>query len=215
MTATQAIAEAQRDFPDRSTTECLADLQAVHDELTFDFRIAPSSTTINVTSGTAGYALASGTSRIYSVRYTRSATKGDYKTLRPTHKDELDQVYERWRSRDNAEPEMYYIEGGSIYLVPAPNATTSGSYPRLDLDVSSTATLSGGTNLPTLPSSRVYIEGLKARLALRTEDSRYGEYARMYAIERKRLGTILNNQAAYFSPRMLPGSAFASWRTRR
>lgn len=212
-TAGDIIDEAQRDFTHRSDAECLADLQAVHDELCFDFRLKIASTTISITAGTASYTQAG---RVYDARYTRSATRGDYKTLKATHKEELDEIDPRWRARENAEPEYFYMEAGNIVLHPTPDETTSGSYPRIDVDYATSETLVSGTDLPDgLMSYRVYVEGLKSRLALRVEDPRYPAYERMYQLERKRLADQLNHTAADFVSRQLPAGAITGFRRRR
>lgn len=212
MTADDIIDLAQRDFSDRSDAECLSDLQAIHDELCHDFKLKPSTSTINLTASTASYTLVA--ARVFDVRYRRSAS--EYKQLIPTHRDELDITDSQWRSRADSEPEYFFMEADKIYLVPAPDTTTSSGYPIVEADIASTETLSGATVLPAgLSSYRVYVEGLKARLALRVEDPRYGEYHRMYMEERKRLASQLHTKAQRFSPRWLPAGALGSFRRAR
>jgi hypothetical protein len=200
MTVNQAIAKIQLDFPNASSAELLDDIQVIHDELCFDFKLVKSTVTnTSLVAGTRSYNLASGAVRVYQVRYVRSATDGDFRVLHETSEDELDTVQRNWRGLADGEPVKFFADSGQIHLVPAPDTSTSGSYPQLQYEVASSATLTGTDNLPSgLSSQEAWVAGVKARVALRYEDKRYPIYERAYAIERRRLATQVNNLPARY-----------------
>lgn len=149
-TAGNIIDQAQLVIPEVNDTVALAYLQLIHNELCFDFKLSKATATnTSLVAGTRAYSLASGASRVYQVRYVRSATDGDFKVLMPTSEDELDQRYRNWRGMDDGEPNWVFVDSDQVNLVPSPDSSTSGSYPQLQYEYTSVATLSSGTNLPT------------------------------------------------------------------
>lgn len=200
MTAADIIDRVQFDFPNASDTELLADLQVIHDELCFDFKLKKSTVTnTSLVAGTRAYALASGTARVYQARYVRSAADGDFRVLQETAEDELDQIQSNWRGLSDGEPSQFFADTGQINLVPAPDTTTSSSYPQLQYEISSYETLIASTDMPTgISSYEVWVDGVKARFALRYKDDRFQIFAQMYAMGRARLGTQVNNLPARY-----------------
>lgn len=215
MTDAQAINLIQADFDNASNAEVLSDLQAIHDDLCRVMRLKPSTQTLSsIVAGTPGYALSAGWARVFGVRYFSSAT--DYTKLKATDKDELDSFRYNWRL-ESGTPDSYYIESGNIYLVPSPDTSSSGGYPKVEVDISSTETLSGsGTNLPSGVSSyRAWIEGAKWLIALRYQDPRTSYYEKRYEDERKKLFQQVQQASAEFKPRFIPVGQSSSYRVRR
>lgn len=200
VTAQNIVTEVQFDFPDRSDTELLADLQDVYDELSFDFKLNPGTQSVStITAGTAGYALSAGTTRVYQARYHTSSTS--YTVLDMVHVDWLDAYQSQWRGASDGTPRYCYVELGTIYLHPAPDTSTSGGYPTLDVDTTTNATLVLATALPAgLASYKVFSEGVKALSALRTSDGRYPEYKARYEAEKDRLARQTHRFGVHFHP---------------
>lgn len=203
MTFNELIAQVKLDFAKVSDAEVLADLQAIHDELCFDFKLIKSTETeTSLVAGTREYALPAGTARVYQVRYVRSATAGDFRVLQETSEDELDQTRRNWRGLDNGEPYKFFADGGNLSLVPAPDTASSGSpaYPRLEFEIASYEPgLDGTEDLPTgLSSYEAWVDGAKMRLALKRQDKRYPLYERAYMMNRRRLATQVNQLPARY-----------------
>lgn len=214
-TAQDVINEAKREFDGRSDEECLADLQAVHNELCWDFKLIPSEDTINLTAGTSSYSMPADCARVYELRYRTSSTRSNFTRLIATEREELDELHNHWRGTNNGKPQYYYILGGLLYLYPTPDTSTSAGYPILEIDYSAITTLASGTDLPSsLFTYRAYVEGLKSRLALREEDERYGEYMRMYTMERKRLAEQLFSRAADYRQKIYGPGTTQGFRSR-
>jgi len=213
-TVADVIGVIQLDFPNASDTEILSCLQQVHNEICFDYKLKPALGTITTLAvGTREYALPASTARVDQVRYRNSATREDFTVLQPTHIDELDTLDVRWRARANGKPQQFYIQAGNIGLVPPPDTATSGSYPQIELDVSQYEILTAGTTLPTsVVSHQAWVEGAKARIALRYEDQRYAVYQRAFEMERKRLAHQLNSFSRQFKVQFLPNSTMGGRR---
>jgi len=208
-TAGDIIDLVQLTFSHASDEECLADLQIIHNELCFDFKLKPSTGTITtLVAGTREYTLPTGTGRVDQVRYHRSATRSDFKILIPTHVDKLDELDSRWRGKNNGEPQQFYIQNGKIGLVPPPDTATSGSYPQIQIDISSVETLADATVMPSsVISHQAWVDGVHMRVAARCKDDRYGIYRQAYQDERKRLGEQMNKFARDFKVQILPAHA--------
>lgn len=199
MAVVQDIVDKVRlDFPDRSETEVLSDLQDVYDNLAFEDRISTGTTSWTTTADDSTYALSASTARVHQVRYFEAA--GDYSVLTPTHVDELDSRTPYWRNDESGTPEKFYIDGGTLVVHPAPVSTASGGYPKIEADVSLTATLELSTVLPVLVSYNVFTAGAKMLAALRTNDGRYEEYKSQFHEERNRLNRQVTVKAADFRP---------------
>lgn len=210
MTAQDIINRAKLTFPDATDTVALSYLQDIHDDLCWLFKINPSDVTeTSLVSGTANYDLPTGTARIFSCRYVRSATAGDWKELEPTHIDALDALRRDWRKQSDSEPEYFYVEDGDIHLHPAPDTSSSGSpaYPRLEMQVSLYETLLVGTTLAEFPNYNAWITGLRMKLAEHFEDTRFQMYERQYEMQKKRLGGQTVYRAAHFAPSLVSSHA--------
>lgn len=207
MLASEVIAKAKRDFPEETDARALDDLQTIHDELCFDFKVIPATQTITtLAAGTREYSLDSVYSAVFAVRYHRSAT--DFDVLMETHVDELDNLNPYWKQAANETPTHYYIQAGKIGLYPPPPTATSGSYPSLQVDMSQRQTLASGTTMGgSLQSYEAWVAGLKYRFALRTGDSRLPIYQKMYHDAKSRLGTMVRSTAAHFNTNLIhPGT---------
>lgn len=205
-TAADILTQVAYTFPNVEETEALAYLQEVHDELCFDFKLDKSTVTnTSLVADTRAYAYPAGTARIYQVRYVRSATEGDFRVLVETSEDELDGRQANWRGLSSGEPTQFFADTGQINLVPAPDTSTSGSYPQLSYEISSYETLSTGTNMPTgLTSYQAWVEGVKVKIAVSYKDDRLGIFDQLYSAARKRLGTQVNNLPARYQPVFRP-----------
>lgn len=213
MTAQQIIDEAKIDFPDETDTRALSDLQSVWDQLCIRYKLIWSREDVSLTAGTKEYALPASSVRVYSAIYQTAATTGT--VLEATHTDYLDKYDERWRLQSSGTPRKFYVDiaNGVVGFHPTPDTTTS-TYPKVVVDVSKTQSLLVGTTLGgNLPSYQVCVEGLKARMALRTEDSRYQVFSQMFRQEIILLDRILTG-AADFQPHVRSNQPSLSRRRR-
>jgi len=212
-TAQQVIDKCQLDFPSRSDTECLDDLQELHNEICFKLKLAPATQTLSsLVAGTASYALASGTARVYEVRYYTSATS--YHKLNATHIDELSTTRFNWRT-ESGTPDSFALQAGNIILVPNPSTSSVANYPQVQVDHTLVTTLSIGDSLPTgLISYKAWIDGLKMKSAARLEDPRLGYYKTEHERGIKLIYDQLYRMAAEFTPRINPPGSNISFRTR-
>lgn len=192
MTAQEVIDLAKLDFPDETDTKALADLQVIHDELCFDFKVYPSTQSLtSLVAGTNNYALTAGTKRVYNARYLANSSSS--KPLEPTHRDHMDVLDPNWEARANGTPREYWVEAGKVYLHPTPDTSSSGGYPKVELVTTLGQTLVVGTTLPSVPNYQAWVEGVKWRIALRKNDPRMEIYRGLYMMERTRLADQLSS----------------------
>lgn len=204
-TFTNLVSRIQIDFPDASATELLDDLQVIHNELCFRFKLIKSTqSNTSLVAGTGSYALPTNTARIYQVRYW--ADSSGFTVLTETSEDEMDSVRPRWRGETAGTPRFYMADSGTMTLVPAPGISTSGGYPKLTFEISSyQPAISGSDTLPTgIFDHEAWVNGVKARFALRHGDARYPVYERMYEESRAILAQQTNTVPARFQPRFQP-----------
>lgn len=213
-TAQNIIDEAKLDFPDETDTRALSDLQSIDDELTRKYKLIWSRETISLTADTQEYSLPSNTNKVYACTYEYSAT--DKERLEATHIDWLDEYEPDWRNRDSSRPQKFYVDivNGNIGFYPTPDTTTS-TYPRVIADVSKRrGTLITSTDFgDDLPSYQAWVEGLRYRMALRTEDPRLQLYAAMYRQEQRYLDLALRG-AADFQPSVRSSVPYRTHRRR-
>lgn len=139
---------------------------------------------INLTSGTREYAFSDSLiSRVWTVRYLRSATADDSYKLEHTDLTKLDLESGNWEALDDGEPQSFYLGSSSagalrIGVSPSPDTTTSGGYPILRCRVSKTAALASGGSLPdNIRTATVYVACAAWRYA---EDYRDPEVAEQW-----------------------------------
>lgn len=200
MTVQEIIDEAKLDFPDESDLRALSDLQAVDDDICFRLPVFWSREDISLVAGTKEYLLPAGTNRVRAARYVKSATSS--RKLEARHIDWFDEYDDNWRDLAPGAPTEYYVDiaGGTIGFHPTPNATTS-TYPKATIDVSKRRTLAlspSPTDLGnSLPSYRAWVEGLRFRMALRTQDSRLDYYRQMFDYEMAALDLAMRGSAEF------------------
>lgn len=166
----QSIVDQARDiYPSMSEVAALRYFNEVRKDILSQVPLVNSSNTISVVAGTPTYQYSVYARRIQSAQYEKSAT--DVKRLLATSKDRVDFEYPNWRQWDDATPRMYFIEHDNtglpiVHLIPAPDTTTSGTYPRLVLydDIYSDL-LIGDTIYDDLDSADVYITGIVKKWA--------------------------------------------------
>lgn len=203
MTVQQLIDRVQIDFPDQSEAECLSDLQSVYDELSFDYKLSPSTAEISLTAGTGEYALPAGVTRVFEARYVSSASSAT--VLVQAHTDWLDNNYPGWRSHDSGTPRYCYAEAGNIGLYPKPSETTSGSYPKVHADVTTRIDLGLSDDLPSLADYGAFVDGVKAAICARTNDSRYPVYKDRHESGVRRLSIQVQRFNARYSQPLWSG----------
>ena len=166
----QSIVDQARDiYPSMSEVAALRYLNECRKDILSTIPLVTSSNTISVTSGTPTYQYSAYARRIQSAQYEKSAT--DMKRLIATSKDKVDWEYPNWRQWDDATPRIYFLEHDNtglpiVHLIPAPDETTSGTYPRLVLydDIYSDL-LIGDTIYDDVDSADVYITGIVKKWA--------------------------------------------------
>lgn len=198
-TAQTIIDEAKLDFPDETDTRALSDLQSIDDELTRKYRLIWSRENITLTADTKEYALPSNTNKVYACTYQHSAT--DASRLDAKHVDYYDEYEDDWRELGSGRPLGYYVDlvNGNIGFHPTPDTSTSGTYPRVVADVSKRrGTILVSTDFgDDLPSYQAWVEGVRYRMALRTQDERLNYYAAMYRDQQRQLDLALRGSADY------------------
>lgn len=166
----QSIVDQARDiYPYMSETAALRYFNEVRKDILSQVPLLNSSNTISVTAGTPTYAYSAYARRIQTAQYEVSAT--EVKRLIATSKDKIDYEYPNWRQWDDATPRLFFLEHDNtglplVHLVPAPDATTSGTYPRLVLyDDIYGDLLIGDTIYDDVDSADVYITGIVVKWA--------------------------------------------------
>lgn len=211
------IANARLRFNDLKDADALVYLKEVRAHVLglLDFR----KTTITNTSlvaGTAEYAYADTSMNFDQVRYVRSATDGDFKILRAITKDYLYAERPEWTMQEDGEPSEFYLTAGTtgpkIGLVPAPDTSTSGGYPKLEMDITQNETLTTGTTIyDDLPSASVYINGIKKRYAEDKHRDDIEVYTRLFKSDIAEAQRYRNNKNKQAPAKLRP--AFMSRRT--
>ncbi len=178
-TVASIVAAARLRFNDITDTEAVLYLNDIRSDVLAQLSLRK--TTLSITTlavGTSEYALNAAVMNVDQVRYQRSSDVDDFVVLTPITKDDLYAVNSYWKAEENGEPRAFYLwtntAGAVIGLTPSPSSATSGGYPKLDIDVSQTETLTiASTIYDDLPSATVYINGIKKRFA----EDRYSDEA--------------------------------------
>lgn len=205
-TAQNVIDRVKLDFSSVPPAVILAELNVVHTELLFDIKLTADTETITMTAGTGSYALDADILRVWSARYESAANT--FKPLVPTHLDEMDHLFPRWRTTAYAQgtPSHFYIDTTNIWLYPWPSTTASGGYPRIVLEVSRSVALSVGTSLPTQANlTTAWEAGVMRRLARRMKDERLSYYDAEYEREMNKLRRLIDERNVRYKTRILPG----------
>jgi len=166
----QSIVDQARDiYPSMSETAALRYFNETRKSILAKVPLIASSNTINVVADDPNYTYSSYARRIQSAQYEKSAT--EIKRLIATSKDKVDYDYPNWRQWGSSTPRIYFLDHDNagnpiIQLIPAPDTTTSGTYPRLVLydDIYSDL-LIGDTIYDDVDSADVYITGIVVKWA--------------------------------------------------
>ena len=223
MTVDQVIARARQTFgsiPLSSATSPngLDLLNEVYGEMLFDVALLSQEVDVTLTAGTNHYTLTT-PMRVFSARYVRSATTGDFRTLEPVSQDEQDERMLQYLRFQNSEPIEFWTlpksDGTSeLWLSPTPPTSTTGGYPKVTVRLTKyTAFSSGSDTLPVgLPSYEAFILGLCVKWASALGDPKLGELEQRFEIKKKQLETYRHSLNARVRPNLRPNY---KWRTRK
>lgn len=181
MTVREAIAQIQLVFPDASEETAFWALSQTHHELCSEFPIERRDDTYILSAGQREYPLPSDVVAVRSAVYATSPT--DVFPLRGTTVDALDRRQPGWRFRNSPglHPRSFYIDGGSIGLVPAPPESTSGGYPIVLASCTIVPAISIEDDLPQqVGTFDAYIEGAAYRLARSLAKEQLGVWKQLY-----------------------------------
>lgn len=224
LTADQVIERARLFFPaiplsTDSSPNGLDLLNEALSELLFDVEMLSAESDLTLTAGTAHYSLPSGTVRLWSARYVRSATTGDFKELRPTNQDKLDNEGLGYLRLGSSEPDKYWALPKSdgtpeIWVTPSPPTTTSSGYPKIVVRVTQyTALSTGSSSLPLgLPSYDVFITALAEKWAFLVGDEKITIIEKLHQEKKAMAHNFRHSVAARVHPTMRPR---VSWRPRK
>lgn len=165
MTVADIVTKFRRRFPDCSAASAIEYYNDAQKEILFQIPYAKRARQLNVQSGVQEYPLEAEELKVWSVRYVRSSSPGDYKELRATSEDELDLDRPGWRSEDPSEPQYFYIDsqdgsGGTIGTFPTSDTTSANGYPKLIIETSIyNPAENQNTPLPNIPVlSRTFVD---------------------------------------------------------
>lgn len=182
-TVQSVIDDANDIYAEMPEATALKFLNSVRRTVLAKIPLMQSANTLSTTADEPVYTYSASITRIQDVEYATSAT--DSRRLIPISKDTLNETIYNWRRRESGTPTHYCLESDNtgiaqIRMFPAPDTTTSGSYPQIRVYAEITsALLIGDTIYDDLDSTEVYVTGIAkmwARtkrpddLALRTAD---------------------------------------------
>lgn len=203
----------------RTTYALVTDAQAltyfnqIHRELIEHAQIQIGSEDVLLVSGQREYTL-NGTIKIVSVRscvYVESASSS--REIEAVSTDWLDNIKPGWRNDpEQATPEKFYIEAVEtngemrIGFFPTPLLGTVAGYPKVIVYGAKFKSLIATDQIPeSVPSIRVYIEGMKRLTASDTDVVHFDEYDEAYQQELHRtLASINGTIEDLDSPRIVP-----------
>lgn len=168
-------------------------------EIRFRVSVTDEAESVSLTAGTREYAMNEDTLRVWSARYQKSATVGDYDVLDPVSVNQLEADDPNFLKRANAPPKRFYVTENSVSgmvlgLGPAPDTTTSGGYPVVICRVSRSGDVANWTAaqsaaMPTgLVSYEAWAVGLCKLWARDFDPERYAFFAQAFEAELARLG---------------------------
>lgn len=208
-TVASIISAAKRRYPDMSDTIAVELLNTVRGYVMSELQLRRTTLSVSLTSGAQEYALSQTAYIVNQVRYTRSATTGDFKVLSALSLPELDAVTPDWRKTAQAEPSAFYLVSGTTGSTigldrPAPT-TTSAGYPVLSIDVNQTNTLtSGDTIYDDLPNPKLYVYGIRREYAEDTDNANVAGWDELFNRELNRAKTYLDKKSRGAATTMMP-----------
>lgn len=222
MTADECIARARIIFPaiplsSAASPDGLDLLNELVGELLFDVELSSQEVDVNMTANTAHYTVTT-PMRVWSARYVRSATTGDFKHLLPTSQDEMDSREQQHLRLSAGEPTYWWMLPTSagtqeLWLSATPATTTSGGYPKVTLRHSKYVALAAGDSLPVgLPSYEAFVLGLAAKWASYVGDPKEADLQQRFEVRKKQLETFRHSVNARIKPTVRPG---VRWRARK
>ncbi len=179
-------------FPGQDSTTVLSALQQVHDDLCERYMVRRKTVYVDtLVAGTSEYNLPTTSGSIINITsaiyQATSNTGGDY-PLEPTTVVDMNYEIPTWQTQPNSQPVRYMVDGGEVgassprlVLFPAPNLTSSASYPRVRLDCSMMEVLTtsgspsaGQSNvLPPNCGINAWLYGTLCKLSEKLNDERY------------------------------------------
>ncbi len=167
-TVNSIVSKLQERFADVPSSTAIDYVNRVHRELLGVMpEIGRHTQDIHLTAGNAEYGLPADTLEVAQVLYVQDATTAS--KLSRTSEDRLIEEQPTWEFDASGTPTEFYIQGDNlssavsqlaVFLHPAPNTSTSGTYPVLRAYITECKTLIGTDSLPEgLPSYDVYLEG--------------------------------------------------------
>jgi hypothetical protein len=165
ITVANVVDNALRVYPDLSQADAVAYLNYAWRDLCASIRLEQETlVSVNVTEGTAKYALDADALRVWEA-YWKTASN-TYIVLKGHTIADIGTSNSKYRVEANGTPTGYYIEGGYIALTPPPRTSTSGSYPVLVYFATIPTTWSYGyTALPVIPCEDALVAGICYRHA--------------------------------------------------
>lgn len=197
-TAQTVLNQILETFPDvDDDPTALAYLNRAHEWICTQVQLKDSTESFtSLVAGTAEYPLTATVTKIWSGRYVKSASAGDFTPIRPTSIEELDYVDENWRAHGNGTPAQFYIHGTDIGFYRKPDTATSGSYPQIVLEVTAKETLVVGTTMPAQTTNYdAWVWRVNAELALVKEDERFSHFMAMAERSMDELYVLVNKLA--------------------
>lgn len=222
LTADQVIERARLFFPaiplsSDPSPNGLDLLNEAFSELLFDIEMLSAESDISLTAGTANYSLPTGAVRLWSARYVRSASTGDFRELTPTNQDKLDNDGLDYLRQGSSEPLEYWVLPKSdgtpeLWLTPAPPTTTS-TYPKVVVRTTLYTALTGSATLPTgLPSYDIFVIALARKWAFLVGDEKLPYIEKLFQEKRAIAHNFRHSVSARVRPTMRPR---VSWRPRK
>lgn len=200
-TVGNVVAQVKQHFPDITTANAELLFNDIYREVMMDVDfVVEAVSTINLTSGTRLYPLPAGSMQVHKVIYKDGAIS--FKALAPGTLADLDKKSPLWRTETatTSKPvSQWYIDGTSLGIYPAPDATTVAGIPVVQVyyQPSPTASLVSSDPLPdNIPSLEAFIFGVCYRFSAAWNPPRMAFYQVQYLRARAALDKYFSNRSS-------------------
>lgn len=179
-------------YPDCDATTAESLFNDVYKEILMSLQVRTNSITISLTANTATYDLDESVIRVHEAWYDVDATPANSRLLTQVSLDALRLLYPHERTQYVGEPRQIYSTSAvssdsgkqQVGLIPVPETSTSGTYPRLRLVVTQYATLTGSETLPnSILTDDLFLYAMAKKWAVRQDPEKVAYWTKLYSGE--------------------------------
>ena len=179
-------------YPDCDATISESLFNDVYKEILLSLQLRTNTVNISLTADTATYDLDENIIRVHEAWYDTDATPVNSKCLEQVSLDALRLLYPHESTQSAGTPRMIYSTSAvssdsgkqQVGLIPPPDTSTAGTYPRLRLVVTQYATLTASETLPnSVLTDDLFLYGMAKKWAIRQDAERVAYWTQLYAME--------------------------------